>query len=123
MFRHLDSMLIYNKNFFSSFFCLTLVFFLEMKDRANGFLSQNKKRSEPNCFVENEKLMVKNDEIAKIFNKHFSEIVDKLDIFEWPSCETEDTKDQVTHIIYKYKNHPRIKKIKSNYTIKQKFHF
>ena len=35
-----------------------------------------------NGVVENEKLTVKNDEIAKIFNKHFSETVDKLNIFE-----------------------------------------
>ena len=45
--------------------------------------------------VENEKLIVKNDEIAKIFNKHFSEIVDKLNILEWPSCESEYTEDQL----------------------------
>ena len=76
-----------------------------------------------NEVVESEKLIVKNDEIAKIFNKHFSETVDKLNIFEWPSCESEYTEDQLTNIINKYKSHPSIKKIKSNYTIKQKFSF
>ena len=76
-----------------------------------------------NEVAENEKLIVKNDEIAKIFNKHFSETVDKLNIFEWPSCESEYTEDQLTNIINKYKSHPSIKKIKSNYTIKQKFSF
>ena len=35
-----------------------------------------------NDVVENEKLTIKNDEIAKIFNKHFSETVDKLNTFE-----------------------------------------
>ena len=74
-----------------------------------------------NEVVENEKLIVKNDEIAKIFNKHFSETADKLNIFEWPSCEKEYTEDQLTNIINKYKSHPSIKKIKSNYTIKQNF--
>ena len=73
--------------------------------------------------TESEKLLVKNDEIAKIFNKYFSETVDKLNIFEWPSCESEYTEDQLTNIINKYKSHPSIKKIKSNYTIKQKFCF
>ena len=34
-----------------------------------------------NEVVENEKLIVKNDEIEKIFNKYFSETVDKLNIF------------------------------------------
>ena len=70
-----------------------------------------------------QKIVVKNDEIAKIFNKHFSETVDKLNIFEWPSCESEYTEDQLTNIINKYISHPSIKKIKSNYTIKQKFSF
>ena len=77
-----------------------------------------------NEVVENEKLIVKNDEIAKIFNKHFSESVDKLNIFEWSSCESEYTENQLTNIINKYKSHPSIKKaIKSNRTIKQKFSF
>ena len=51
----------------------------------------------------------------------FSETVDKLNIFEWSSCETEDTKDQLTDIIDKYKRNPSIKKIKSNFTIKKIF--
>ena len=63
-----------------------------------------------NEVVENEKLIVKNDEIVKIFNKHFSETVDKLNTFEWPSRETEYTEDQLTNIINKYKSHPSIKK-------------
>ena len=76
-----------------------------------------------NEVVESEKLIVKNDEIAKIFSKHFSETVDKLNIFEWRSCESEYTEDQLTNIINKYKSHPSIKIIKSNYTIKRKFSF
>ena len=38
-------------------------------------------------------------------------------------CETEVTEDQLTDIINKYKSHPNIKKMKSNYTIKQKYSF
>ena len=52
-----------------------------------------------NEVVKNEKLIVKNDKITKIFNKYFSETFDKLNIFEWPFCETEDTEDQLTDII------------------------
>ena len=76
-----------------------------------------------NEVVKSEKLIVKNDEIAKIVNKHFSETVDKLNSFEWPSCASEYTEDQLTNIINKYESHPSIKKIKGNYTIKQKFSF
>ena len=73
--------------------------------------------------IENEKLIDKNDEIAKIFNKHFSETVDKLNLFEWPCNETDFEEDQLSSIINKYKNHPSIKKIKSNYAINHKFSF
>ena len=69
-----------------------------------------------NEVAESEKLIVKNDEIAKIFNKHFSPTVYKL-------SESDYTEDQLTNIINKNKSHPSIKKIKSNYTIKQKFYF
>ena len=50
-------------------------------------------------------------------------MVDKLNIFEWLSCETEYTEDQLTNIFNKYKSHHSIKKIKRNYTIKQKLSF
>ena len=43
-----------------------------------------------NEIVEKETLLVNNDEIAKAFNKHFAEALDKLDTFEWPS-NNEDT--------------------------------
>ena len=51
------------------------------------------------------------------------EAVDKLNAFKWPSCETEDTEDQLIDITNKYKNHPSINKSKSNCTVKQKFSF
>ena len=73
--------------------------------------------------AKNEKLIVRNEKIVKIFNKYFSETVDKLNIFEWPSCETEGTQDQLTDIINEYKGHPSIKKVRSNYTIKLKKNF
>ena len=47
-------------------------------------------------------------------------------IFEYfwiTSCESEHTEAQLTNVINKDKSHPSIKKIKSNYTIKQKFSF
>ena len=69
----------------------------ELKSKANRTkrpkdISDYKKQ--PNLLVRLNKegrieLIVKNDESAKIFNKHFSETVGKLNIFEWPFCETE----------------------------------
>ena len=40
-----------------------------------------------NEIVEKETLLVNNDEIAKTFNKHFAETVEKLSIFEWPKVQ------------------------------------
>ena len=34
--------------------------------------------------IKKETLQVKNDEIAKTFNKHFAETVETLNTFEWP---------------------------------------
>ena len=34
--------------------------------------------------VQKETLLVNNDEIAKTFNNHFSETVEKLNKFKWP---------------------------------------
>ena len=38
-----------------------------------------------NDIVKKETLLVTNDEIAKTFNKHFTETVEKLNTFAWPS--------------------------------------
>ena len=40
-----------------------------------------------NEVVQKETLLVNNDEIAKTFNNHFSETVEKLNTFKWPFNE------------------------------------
>ena len=64
-----------------------------------------------NEIVEKETLLVNNDEIAKTFNS----------TFEWPSKNEGLTKETLTKIIKKFKNHPSIVKIKNKYLIKEKF--
>ena len=49
--------------------------------------------------IKKETLLVYNDEIAKIFNKHFTETVEALNTFEWPSNNIDLLKDQLTAII------------------------
>ena len=62
--------------------------------------------------------------LRRSFNEYFSKTVDKLNIFETEdTCEAEDAEDQLNDITNKYKSHPSIKKIRSNYTIKQSFSF
>ena len=68
-------------------------------------------------------MLVNNDEIAKAFNKHFAEAVDKLDTFEWPSNNEDLTEEILTKIIKKFKKHLSIVKIKNKYLIKEKFSF
>ena len=76
-----------------------------------------------NEVVQKETLLVNNDEIAKILNNHFSETVEKLNTFEWPSNEKYENmhNEKRTTVIKKFENHPSIMKIKSKYAIKEKF--
>ena len=76
-----------------------------------------------NDIVKKETLWVTNDEIAKTFNKYFKETEEKINIFVWPSNNEDLTKETLTKIIKKYKNHPSIVKIKSKYLIKKDFFF
>ena len=68
-------------------------------------------------------MLVNNDEIAKTFNNHFSEIVEKLNTFKWPSNETYENmyNEKLTNIIKKFDNHPSIMKIKSKCAIQENF--
>ena len=69
------------------------------------------------------KLLVNNDEIAKTLNNHFSETVENLNTFKWPSNEKHEDINNVklATIIKKFENHPSIMKIKSKYAIQEKF--
>ena len=50
-------------------------------------------------------LLVNNDEIAKTFNNHFSETVEKLNTFKWPFNEKYENiqNEKLTTIIKKFK--------------------
>ena len=61
-------------------------------------------------------MLENNDEIAKTFNKHFAETVEKLNTFEWPSNNEVLTEETL-------KNHTSIVKIKNKYLITEKFSF
>ena len=68
-------------------------------------------------------MLVNNDEIAKTFNKHFAETVEKSSTFEWPSTNEDLTEETVSKIIKKFKNHPSVLKTKSKYLMQEKFSF
>ena len=62
----------------------------------------------------NDKTISDNEEVAKIFNKHFSALVEKLDIDETlaGNIASSDITDPAFNAIKKYQYHPSIKKIK-----------
>ena len=62
----------------------------------------------------NNKTISNNEELAKTFNKHFSKLVESLDIDKTlaSNIANSDIIDPVFNAIKKYENHPSIKKIK-----------
>ena len=61
----------------------------------------------------NNKIISNGEKLAEIFNKHFSKIVEKLDIDETlaSNIASSDITDPVFNAIKKYEDHPSIKKI------------
>ena len=76
-----------------------------------------------NKIADKETLLVNDDEIAKAFNKDFTEMVEKLNTFEWPQNNEDLTEETLTKIIKKFQNHPSIVEIKSKHLIKEHFSF
>ena len=55
-------------------------------------------------------------------NKHFTETLETLNTFEWPSNNT-GLLNELTAIIKKFQNHPSVMKSKSKYNFQEKFSF
>ena len=64
--------------------------------------------------INNNKTISNNEELAETFNKHFSKLVESLDIDKTlaSNIASSDIIDPVFNAIKKYENHPSIKKIK-----------
>ena len=52
-----------------------------------------------NEIIKKEALLIKNDEVAKTFNKNFAKTAETLNTFKWPSKNTDLLNDQLTAII------------------------
>ena len=59
-------------------------------------------------FIENDKMLLKNEEVAKEFNQYFGHITDSLDLYEFPDVRVCEGRDDVDNIIYKFRNHSSI---------------
>ena len=66
---------------------------------------------------ENGELILKNKQIANIFNDHFGSIVENLGLDHWDDHSLSRTKsfDRIENITKRYKSHPSIRNIKANF--------
>ena len=71
-------------------------------------------RTNTNEIVEKETLLANNDEIAKTFDKHFAEMIEKLNTFEWPSNDEDLTKETLTRSLKNSRTIQVLSKLKIN---------
>ena len=69
------------------------------------------------------KMLLKNDKVSKGFNQYFRHITDSLDLYEFPGVRVCEGLDEIDSIVYKFRNHPSIIKIKERYKVKENFSF
>ena len=62
--------------------------------------------------IENDKMLLKNEEVGKVFNQYFGHITDSLNLYEFPDGKVCEGLDDIDNIVYKFRNHPSIVKIK-----------
>ena len=63
------------------------------------------------------------EEVGKEFNQYFGHITDSLDLYEFPDEKVCEGLDDIDNIVYKFRNHPSIIKIKEQYKVKSNFSF
>ena len=73
--------------------------------------------------IENEKALLKNEEVAKEFSQYFGHITDSLDFCEFPDVRVCEGRDDIDNIVHKFRNHSSIIKIKERYKVKENFSF
>ena len=73
--------------------------------------------------IENDKMILDSGSVSEKFNNYFSQIVDSLDLYEFPSKPRSEYADEIYNIVSKLKTHPSIVKIKEHLKIKTTFSF
>ena len=72
--------------------------------------------------IENDRIISKNNKIAKTFNTYFESVTDSLNLFEWIG-ESVNSNDKIEQILFKFFKHPSILKIKQKVKISRRFSF
>ena len=65
--------------------------------------------------IENDKMILDNERVSENFNNYFSQIVDSLDLYEFPSKPSREYAEEIDNIVSKFKTDP------SNVKITKKF--
>ena len=73
--------------------------------------------------IENDKMLLNNEEVAKEFSQYFRHITDSLNLYELPDVRVCEGPHDIDNIVYKLRNHPSIVKIKEPYKVKGNFSF
>ena len=57
--------------------------------------------------IENDKMIIlDNESVSEEFNIYFSQVVDSLDLYEFPSEQRREYADEIDNIVSKFKTHP-----------------
>ena len=67
------------------------------------------------CLNLNGRLVQNEKEVANVFNCHFNNITKSLNLYSWYSSYCSEIDDPLLRAIDKFKNHPSVIKIKSNW--------
>ena len=59
-------------------------------------------------------MLLKNEEVGKVFNQYFGHITDSLDLYEFPDEKVCEGLDDIDNIVYKFKNLQVSQKLKSD---------
>ena len=59
-------------------------------------------------------MLLKNEEVGKVFNQYFGHITDSLDLYEFPDEKVCEGLDDIDNIVYKFKNLQVLQKLKSD---------
>ena len=63
------------------------------------------------------------ESVSEKFNNYFRQIVDSLNLYEFPSKPSREYADEIDNIVSKFKTHPSIVKIKKHFKISTTFSF
>ena len=91
-------------------------------ETSNQFFSNKHARGDSKTmFNENDRMLLKNEEVAKEFNQYFQYITYSIDLYGFPDEKIYQGLDDIDNIVHKVRNHPSIVKTKERYQVKGKF--